>query len=176
MRAFVAIELPDGLAESLEGVQEGLPGRHVAPGNLHLTLAFLGDVFEGQVWALAERLAELRLKAPVLRVTGLDMFGGKRPNLCFASVGKDQALEAVRDTVQRTCREIGIDLRRERFRPHVTLSRFGRELGPREEERLAAQLGLVHIPEVPAERFAIYRSDLRPEGVIYTPVAEFEFD
>ena len=176
MRAFVGVELPEALSEALEGVQAALPGRHVALDNLHLTLAFLGEVDEGKVWALAEGLAELRLAAPELRVTGLDVFGGRRPNLCFASVEKTPALEAAREAVQRVCRSAGIDLRRERFRPHVTLSRFGRELGPHEEERLAAELGVVHLPAAWAEGFALYRSDLRPEGAVYTPVAEFEFD
>ena len=176
MRAFVAVDLPQSLRQNLEVVQEGLPGRHVSGENLHLTLAFLGDVDAGRVQALAEALEGLRLDAPMLRVSGLDLFGGKRPNLCFAAIETNEELSSARRILMRVCRQVGIDLRRERFRPHVTLSRFGRELGAREEERLAGRLGVIRLPEARAERFSLYRSELRPEGPVYRILAQFDFD
>lgn len=176
MRVFVAIDLPEALGEALEGVQEGLPGRLVAAENLHLTLAFLGDVAGPAVADLAEGLGELRLQAPELRVTGLDLFGGRKPNLCYAAVAANPELEAAHRAVARVARAAGIDLRRERFRPHVTLARFKRELGKREEERLAAQLGVVHLPVVRAESFSLCASVLQPEGPVYSVLAQFPFD
>ncbi|MEZ5716777.1 MAG: RNA 2',3'-cyclic phosphodiesterase [Paracoccaceae bacterium] len=176
MRVFIAVELPEALIEALEGVQEGLPGRLVAGDSLHLTLAFLGDLGEARLAAVHEELAGLRLVAPVLRVTALDVFGGKRPNLCFASVAPNPELEAAHRAVARACRAAGIELRRERFRPHVTLARFGRELGAREERQLAGRLGMVPPIEARAEHFALFRSDLGPSGAQYSVLAQYDFD
>ncbi|MDQ2091871.1 RNA 2',3'-cyclic phosphodiesterase [Marimonas arenosa] len=175
MRAFIAVDLPEALRAALEQGQEGLPGRPVPSENLHLTLAFLGEVAEPVLHDVHEGLSGLRLTAPELRVSELDVFGGRRPNLCFAAVAMVPDLEAAQRAVVRVCRAAGVDLRRERFRPHVTLARFGRELGRREAERLAAKLGVVHLPPERAESFSLCRSDLRPEGPVYSMLAQYEF-
>ena len=49
LRAFIAVELPDDVKEFIAGLQAGLRRsglrmRWVRPGNLHLTLRFLGNV------------------------------------------------------------------------------------------------------------------------------------
>ena len=175
MRAFVAIDLGEAMLDALEEVQAGLPGRIVPRENLHLTLAFLGEVSEAVLRELHRGLATLELEAPELRLTGLDLFGGRKPKLAFAGVAPSPELDAVQRAVVRTCREAGVDLRRERFRPHVTLSRFGREISRRDAEILAARLGMLAIPAAPAAGVSLYRSDLRPEGPRYVPLATYGF-
>jgi len=176
VRAFIAVDLPEALRDALEEVQDGLPGRHVAGDNLHVTLAFLGEVDEARLRELHERLDELALMPPELSVTGLDVFGGRKPNLCFASVERNNALEEAQRAVAGAARAAGVDLRRERFRPHVTLSRFGRTLALREERQLAERLGILHLPKTKAESFSLYQSDLRPEGPVYSVLARYDFD
>lgn len=176
MRAFVAIDLDAGMLDALEAVQDGLPGRIVRRGNLHLTLAFLGEVSEAVLREVHGGLAALQMGAPELRVTGLDVFGGKKPKLAFAAVAASAELEAVRRAVARVCRDAGVDLRRERFRPHVTLTRFGREIARREADVLAARLGVLSINGARAEGFSLYRSILRPDGPRYEALASYPFD
>jgi 2'-5' RNA ligase len=175
MRVFVALELPGALLDALEAVQGDLPGRHVPRENLHLTLAFLGEQGEGVLRELHEALSDLVLAAPEVRVTGLDVMGGRRPNLCFAAVAPNGALDAAHRAVVRACREAGVDLRRERFRPHVTLARFGREMSPREEAQLAQALGVLALPAATAAGVSLMRSDLRPEGPVYSVLAQYDF-
>ena len=174
MRAFVALDLPEAMLDGLERLQDGLPGRAVVRPNLHLTLAFLGDVGEAALRDLWEALEGERLEVPVLRVEALDVFGGRRPDLVFAAVAGNTALEAAARAVRRAAREAGIAPGRERFRPHVTLVRF-RGLGPKEEAALAARLGPVALPEGRAEALSLYRSELRPEGARYEVLASRGF-
>ena len=180
MRAFVAIDIDDAMLDRLEEMQLGLPGRIVPRENLHLTLAFLGEIGETLLREVHQGLAALQLNAPELRVTELDVFGGKKPKLAFAGVAMTPALEAVQRAVMHVCREAGVDLRRERFRPHVTLSRFGREIGPRDAEILAGRLGIGTMPVgmsgARATGFSLYRSELRPEGPRYERLASYEFE
>lgn len=177
MRSFVAVEMPGEMREAMVAMQVGLPGRHVPEENLHLTLAFLGEVEEARLHDLHGVLSGLKLAAPMLRVTARDVFEGRKPVLAFATLAPDPGLEAARRAVRQAARDVGIALGRERFRPHVTLSRFGRGISGRDAERLAARLGPVAGPvEGRAARFGLYRSDLRADGPRYELLAGYDFD
>ncbi|UYV36311.1 RNA 2',3'-cyclic phosphodiesterase [Rhodobacteraceae bacterium D3-12] len=176
MRGFVALGLSEGMLDALEVLQEGMPGRVVPRAYLHLTLAFLGEVSGTVVERVHEGLEGVRLEAPRLRVTGVDMLSGRKPRLCFAAVEVTPELVALRYAVRGACRGAGVDLARERFRPHVTLSRFGREIGPRDAAVLAGRLGVVSIAEARAAGLGLYRSLLRPEGPRYDMLAGYDFD
>lgn len=177
MRAFVAVILPDAVREALAEVQAGLRlGRHVPEQNLHLTLAFLEDQPEEVLAELHEGLNAALLQAPELRVVGLDVFGGRSPKLLFAAVEPDPVLKALRDRVLSEARSAGIALKRERFRPHVTLARFRPGMGPEERGKLGEFLqekGGVTLPPFRPAAFGLYGSTLRPEGATHELLAEY---
>ena len=59
MRLFIAIELPNGLKKELERLRTAIPGaRWVPTEQLHLTLAFLGEVDEETTGKLNDRETE----------------------------------------------------------------------------------------------------------------------
>jgi len=63
IRLFVGIALPPELRLRLSLLAGGVPGaRWVDPGNLHLTLRFIGEVDEGVAGDIDDALA--RIKAP----------------------------------------------------------------------------------------------------------------
>ena len=176
MRSFVGLPVEGAAAAACLALQEPLPvGRPVPEENLHLTLAFLDDQSEVALEALHEALEVLRAPAMVLRATGLGLIGGRRPRLLALEVAPDPALSALRDAVRRAARGAGIDLPRERFRPHVTVQRFGAGLRPEEAPRLSDALqALPFAPfDVPVARLTLYRSTLTPEGPIYDPLADY---
>ena len=50
MRLFVGIPFPDDVRDRLGGLSGGLPGaRWVDPGNLHISLRFIGEVPGGDI-------------------------------------------------------------------------------------------------------------------------------
>lgn len=176
MRVFVALDLPEALLRPLTRLQAGLEvGRAVPEENLHLTLAFLGDVPEGTARAVAEGLDGLRLAPVALALRGLEIFGGRRP--AVLAVGANGAgLDVLHAKVMRVAREAGVGLPRERFRPHVTIARFPRELGAREEKRLGEFLALNGAFAQAAEpvlAVTLYRSHLTHDGAHYEPLASF---
>ncbi|WP_127114909.1 RNA 2',3'-cyclic phosphodiesterase [Shimia sediminis] len=177
MRSFVALELPDAVRGEIVALQAALrPGRKVPEENLHLTLAFLDDQPEPVLQALHDHLSQWQAAPFDLCLTGLDMFGGKRPRLLYLSVAANPALIAVHRHVRQIAREVGIDLPRERFRPHVTLARFGRDL---HEEQMAqigrfmARYGSVTMPPFEVSQVHLFGSTLHPEGAVHEVLATY---
>ncbi len=178
IRAFVALPLPPETCEGLERVQSQAPlGRPVPEENMHLTLAFLGDIPPDGVEDLAESLAGI--DAPPrfdIRLDGLAFFGGQPPGVLAATVRPDPVLERLHDAVHRAARAAGLTVKRQRFRPHVTLLRLPRPLRPEDETALARFMQKTagrFAAEFTAEEFILYRSILRREGARHEELAVF---
>ncbi|MBL4556903.1 MAG: RNA 2',3'-cyclic phosphodiesterase [Rhodobacteraceae bacterium] len=96
------------------------------PENLHLTLLFLDDQPVPALEDLHHELGRLAPAAFDLRLTGLGSFGGKAPRTLHAEAAPDPALIGLQAQIREAVRRAGIERPRTRFRPHVTLARFGR--------------------------------------------------
>lgn len=177
MRAFIAIPMPDEAKTVLSRLSAELDvGRAVAQENLHLTLAFLDDQTPEVLAALHEELTELEIAGFDLRVRSVDTFGGKWPRLVFAGIEPSEALSGLRGRVRSAVRAAGIHLPRDRFRPHVTLARIARTAPQHELRKVGAFLamhGAVTMAPFPVRAFALYRSELTPEGPRYEVLAEY---
>jgi 2'-5' RNA ligase len=127
MRLFVAIPMPEDVADKLAGLMGGLDGaRWVNPDDLHLTLRFAGEVDGGTAEDLAAALAALRAPAFALRLAGFGHFGsGRRLRALWAAVEPSPALELLQGRVEQAARSAGLAVEGRRFVPHVTLARFG---------------------------------------------------
>lgn len=176
MRAFVALDLPDGLIGSVTRLQAGLSvGRPVPEENLHLTLSFLGEISLEVARDVAEGLAGLSAAPVSLALAGVDVPGGRAPNLVWIGAEANDALVGLQAKVARIVREAGVVLERRRFRPHVTLARFPRDLSPKDSRGIGEFLalnGAVRFDPEPADRVTLYQSWMGPEGSVYEPLAE----
>lgn len=175
MRAFVGLPIAEKDVERLERLQTGLRvGRHVAPENLHLTLAFLDEQDTPTLEALHCELAEISAPELELRVERVDIMGGNTPRVLCAMVAENAALSALRKEVRHAARRAEIDLPRERFRPHITLTRFPRYMeGEETLARYLAEVGAASWALEPIDEFRLFQSVLAPEGPTYTSLAEY---
>lgn len=176
MRAFVALPAPEAWIAPLMRAQAHVPGgRKVAAEDLHLTLAFLDAQPKALLEALHETLEARALPAATLRPVTYDVIGSGRPRAVVLDVAATPGLAALRDAVRSGCRAAGIDLARERFRPHVTLARFS-ATAPADAMRLSgamARLGLPQMAEAEAGNVALWSSVLTPDGPIYDTLATY---
>ncbi|SDI80108.1 RNA 2',3'-cyclic phosphodiesterase [Aliiruegeria lutimaris] len=178
MRCFLAISLPDPVLDRLEMLAARLPVGRVPPReNLHLTLVFLGDVAEMQARDLHLALSEITHPAVEISFAGLDLFGGAKPEILHAAVRPEPGIVHLHDKVQQAARRSGLELKRTRFRPHVTLARFNRAPSGEAADRLADFLqanALADIPGFLAESFSLYRSELGHGPARHSELACYE--
>ena len=175
LRLFYALWPGDrhraALARSAAAVLAGIEAQPVPPGNLHVTLAFLGTV----------RGSEL---APVIKV------GGKGPwpglELAFRRIeywARPRVLVALPDAVPeagtrlvdrlwRALEPLGFEREHRPWQPHLTVARRVRrppsgvpDMGP-----------LQDTGGEPAWRLALVESSSHPEGVRYKPLADWPLD
>ncbi|KAA8610092.1 2'-5' RNA ligase [Salipiger aestuarii] len=175
MRCFLALAVPDALVPPLLAVQETLSvGRAIPKDNLHLTLAFLGEQPDDALAELDAALSGMALCGCTLALQGVQGFGGRRVRLLAAGVAPVAQLLALRGQTLSAVRAAGILLPRERFRPHITLIRFGSGLRAGDRDRFEAGVarvaGLASRPE-PARELRLVGSRLTPDGAIYETLA-----
>lgn len=182
LRLFVAIPLPGEVRAALVRAQGRLRRTRsrvgwVAPENLHVTLAFLGDTPPPALAGLLESLARAAgAAAPFLmRVEGLGFFGSPRaPRVLWAGVTAGQAeLTALQASVAAAIVGQGLRLEDRAFHAHVTL---GRVRSGRGADELLPPLDAGKnelFGETRAREFELVRSELRPEGPRYTALGTF---
>jgi 2'-5' RNA ligase len=175
IRAFAAIPLPEALQERLAAVAQMLPlPRRLPPENLHLTLAFLGEVPEPIVEEA--HYAFEAIVAPPFRIIprGVGHFGGDRPRVVYAGFAPEPALDRLQAKVETAARRAGVPVDGRRFVPHVTLGRFrpGEADVMRLEHALLDLAGFAADP-VEVTHFALYRSHLGHGGAHYEELARY---
>src|SRR5947208_8178860 len=89
-RLFIAIDLPDKIAESLVALDPHYRGLiFSAPSQIHLTLAFFAAVDPATADSLKEKLAAISFRAFFLPVMGLGTFSKNRmPRVLWIGVGQ----------------------------------------------------------------------------------------
>lgn len=175
MRTFLALPIPDPTIDALLRVQSSLPtGKPVPEENLHLTLAYLGDVSEDVLEILHDLLSAARLPAPQIAFQGLDTFAEMERGLTFAAVTPNDALTALQSKTAQLARQAGAELPRRRFRPHVTLTRANRQPKGPARDRLATAIGMpIEIPAFTARALCLYESTLTPTGARHEVLASY---
>jgi RNA 2',3'-cyclic 3'-phosphodiesterase len=177
MRSFIAIPVPDEIGRALAPVQAALPfGRSVAPENLHLTLAFLGEVSEAMLEEVHFALETLRHPGFEITLAGLDIFGGDRPTTFNIAAQANAGLSDLQKRIRSRLHGIGLEIERRRFSPHVTLARFPKSMTPDETGRIGRFLAGradLRLPPYRADAFCLYESILTADGAHYEVLASY---
>ena len=168
IRTFIGLDLPDDVVDDLLELQMGLPGVHwVEPEDLHLTLAFLGDVDGGTFDALASMVESLREEPFPVTISGVGQFPLRgEPRSLWAGVSESTQLLRLQRHVGRRCDALGAEPERRRFHPHITLARLdgARDLDLRAFHQAHSTLA---VEPFLAESVSLWSSVLHPDGARY---------
>jgi len=169
-RLFVSIELPDSVTKCFAALDPHLRGmRWLEPRQMHLTLAFLGNVSAEIQETLSEKLAAISWKSFFLPLIGLGTFPSKGwPKIIWIGVGTGHPhLFQLHKRVQEAALAAGLEPDLRSFHPHVTLARC-RDVSPQTirpflKSHADFDAGMIHV-----EAFSLNSSALTPAGSVYT--------
>ncbi len=127
-RLFVAIRPPEAVIDALIDTMEAVENaRWQDEEQLHLTLAFLGDVAERDVGDVAAALASVEFAPFPLTISGTGHFERKGlVHSIWAGVEEQPSLTGLQKRVATACRPVAPQMEARRYVPHITIARFSR--------------------------------------------------
>jgi 2'-5' RNA ligase len=175
-RLFIGLELPLSSRTMLAELDPRVKGLRWLPvDQLHLTMSFLGQVEAEREEALRTALAQVRVPAFFLPIQGVGVFGGERPTIVWAGVGKGHPhLFALHKHIQDAVLQAGFEPDLKPFHPHITLGRA------KDVPRQALRPFLHRYEEtefdlLPVTGFVLFSSVLSREGATHTVEMRREF-
>lgn len=175
IRTFIAFELPSMVRQQVVNATQRLSFlgdrvRWSKADDAHLTLKFLGDVSSEQLPEIVSAFQGVSQKTPplTLRVVGVGGF----PDLDQARViwlGVQGDLAGLRDLhshLEAALTPLGFEPERRKFFPHITLGRSRRNPVAVDVSRVGT-FSPVHFR---VDRLTLMKSELRPEGAVYSPL------
>ena len=183
IRAFIAVLLPDEVKQSLSALQDRLrsgssvSAKWVDPGNIHLTLKFLGNISPGLVGRItsATETAAREIKPLNIQVKGLGAFpNANRVNIVWVGlVGDIERLALLQKRIDAQLSPLGFKSENRPFTPHLTIARI-RDHASSEERRqlgrLIAETAFDTLLPVDITSVYLMKSQLTREGPIYSSI------
>ena len=176
IRAFIAIDVTahPSLLPVLDHLgRMGRSVRVVDAAHLHLTLRFLGGVKESAIHRITDALRECiaGVRPFALQLVGLGVFPhAQRPTVVWVGCSASPELDELARRIAGLATALGFPPDRLPFRPHVTLARVSARppstLANLLRQHAATEFGVTTVQEV-----KLYRSDLTPQGPIYSVLA-----
>ena len=172
-RVFFGLELPDAIKTQLLALQAPVEGaKWQWRGQLHLTLAFIGQVDDKRVADLCRAASRVDITAFDLEVAGLNTFGRpERPRNLWAGIGDKPQLCNLQRQLSGHLASAGFDSGQSTFQPHITVARFRRQAGS--VVRLLEQHGNDRFGRCPVTGFVLFQSTQGPAGSVYTVIERF---
>ena len=178
-RVFIAINLPEEVRSEFAGAQKKfptLPCRWVKPENLHLTLAFLGNLNDQEILKALEAAKEAvsQTQSFSFSLSKVRYGPAKKmpPRLVWIEGEKSAELTELKKNKRKCSRrlcgqEIGFHPDKRDFTPHITLARIKtfnwQRLEPEQRPDIDLQINF----EIPVNSIEVMESQLKRTGAEY---------
>jgi 2'-5' RNA ligase len=181
MRCFIALDLNPPPGAALSGWMDELrafPELSVPPpGNIHLTLAFLGELDDA---AVGRALTAMVAAAPraggrwAMRWGAVGAFPSlRRPRVLWLGVADEAHATAAARGLNDELAAAGLAVDQRPFRPHLTVARVRKAMSRDVQRKVLAVLQTVPAPAPSTvTQFVLYRSALGPGHSVYQRLGE----
>ena len=181
IRSFIAIELPEEVRRGLAKLRSELERaehrfvKWVDSEGIHLTLKFLGNIPFRQVTEVTKAIEEAAqgISPFHLEISGLGAFPNlKQPRVLWVGIGGEiDTLLRLQQNIDFALASLGFAKEERSFMPHLTLARIRQGASPLERKNfgeLAMSASFEGSYPIDAKAVSLMRSQLTPEGAIYT--------
>ena len=193
MRTFIAIDVPPLVLDTITRIQSrfkslGLHASWVKPGNIHLTLKFLGDTDPDRVPGIQIKITEALASFSPFRLS-LEQAGvfpdARRPRVLWLGLKDEEGtLQTLQSGIEKALESAGFPADPRPFSAHLTLARIKSPMGiksPRGKKKLQDELEALNQEGIDPHPFdagevKLYESQLTPKGSIYTVLANFKLN
>lgn len=170
MRLFIAICFDEETKSAIAEVQENLRlldrrANFTRRENLHLTLAFLGEVSAEKVPDIKSAMGKTEVLPMNLVFDRVGAFHREGYDTCWIGLRKNRALENMQFTLAENLRQAGFVLEKRRFQPHLTIARKAVLPGRLQEFSLLPEAFCAR-----AERISLMESTRENGKLCYTPL------
>ncbi len=170
MRLFIAIEVPDEVSNYLKQIQKEINEKSTKPKTFHITLKFLGEITEKEYKNIKENLSKIKFKPFKLKLNKIGFFPDERKiKVIWVGFKDNRELIKLQNQVENATKEYKQD---HPFSPHLTLARIK---FVKDKRAFIESLRKIQIDDLEFEvhNFKLVKSDLKPEGPVYTVLDEF---
>ncbi len=184
IRSFIAIELPRELKLALSQLQENfksassVPVKWVDPGNIHLTLKFLGDISPEITGRITSALEDAARGTPPfdIEVSGLGVFpNNKRVQIIWVGLaGELVKLGQLQKRIEEMLTPLGFPSEARPFSPHLTLARVRDYARPDDRLALGELIAGTRFEQkykINVNAVLLIKSQLTREGPIYSRIS-----
>ncbi len=182
IRIFLAIGLNDippisAWVKNLRQLHYGDQLKWTRPNQWHLTVKFIGSFSVEVLPVLTEQLRKAyeNGNGGELVITGAGIFGPVRaPKVVWVGVEHASWLEEVNRIAEEVCVDFGVSESQRAFAPHLTLARVRKLKRPvKLLNEVEKHKGTVWHEES-IKQVTLYKSDLTPDGPVYSVLEHFK--
>jgi len=177
-RLFISIELPQEIKLELAKVcdhfarKELFVGRCIKPENMHLTLQFLGSVYDNILPKIDRALKNVSFKSCKAKLGSLDVLPSKKKiKILFANLNSP-TLHILAKQIEEVLSDIFESETRD-FKTHITIARIK---SIEDKDAFLEQVSYSEFAPLEFEitEFLLKESELTPEGSIYKTVSSYK--
>lgn len=174
-RIFIGIKAePEGtllrMISSFKAVLANEKIKWVDPANIHITLAFLGDIEEERIKAATIVLSKIcsDFSRFSFHISGMGLFRNfQNPRIIWAGIDNADELSGINGLIVRGLRDTGFNLEERPFSPHITLARIKYVKDKSLLMETLERYSDTDFQDVDVKEVILFESILRPEGPLY---------
>jgi 2'-5' RNA ligase len=177
-RGFIAIDIkatPQIITFEKEIAKTGADVKLVEPGNIHITVKFLGDTDENHIDAIEQSIKEsvLAIKPFSIILKGTGVFPNQNyMKVIWIGITDEGNIETIARAIDEKLEPLGFKKENRGFSPHLTV---GRVKTARNKDQLLKVIGNYKTVEFTIQNvqlITLKKSELTPKGPIYTTIRE----
>jgi len=177
-RGFIAIDIkatPQIITFEKEIAKTGADVKLVEPGNIHITVKFLGDTDENHIDAIEQSMKEsvLPIKPFPITLKGTGVFPNQNyMKVLWIGITDEGNIETIARAIDEKLEPLGFKKENRGFSPHLTVGRVKTARNKDQLIKVIENYKTVEFTIQKVQSITLKKSELTPKGPIYTTLRE----